>query len=334
MKILVTGGAGYLGSHTVLDLAAAGHHVTVLDNFANSSATVPPRLSAYTGRQIPVIRADIRDTQATRAALATAQPDAVIHFAGLKSVAESVLRPDAYRQVNVDGTRSVLRAMQACGCARLIFSSSAAVYGPANILPVTEDHPVAPASPYGLTKLQAEKEIARWAERAGNSAVILRYFNPVGAHPSGLIGETPTGPPNNLAPILGQVATGQRATLDVFGDDWDTVDGTGVRDYIHVVDLAMAHRAALTMPVGAPKALILNIGTGTGYSVRQIVAAYSRACGRDLPIRVVARRPGDVPSVYADAGRARAVLGWAAKCDLDRMCSDAWAWQKRLVSGA
>lgn len=328
MRILVTGGAGFIGCHTAVALLEAGHDVTILDNFANASRDVPERVATVAGRAPALIEADLTDTDALAAAMARARPEAVIHFAGLKAVGEAVAQPLDYYHVNVGGSLALFRAMQAIGCRNLVFSSSATVYGEPDALPIAEDHPLRPTNPYGQTKAMVERIIADWG-RADPAlrAISLRYFNPVGAHPSGRIGEAPSGVPNNLMPYVADVAAGLRDRLTVFGDDYDTPDGTGVRDYIHVMDLAEAHLAALDLTLRQTGATALNIGTGRGHSVLDMIRAFEAASGRPVPYRIAERRPGDVPMLVADPARAEAALGWRATRDLDRMCRDAWAWR-------
>lgn len=338
MRVLVTGGAGYIGTHTLVELLAAGHEVCVVDNHANSSPEALARVRDIAGRDIAAHVLDLRDTGALMPVARAFAPDAVIHFAGLKAVGEGEEQPLAYYDVNVGGTLSLLRAMEDSGCARIIFSSSATVYGLPEYLPFDEDHPVVPVSVYGRTKRMAEDVLRDWAaarNRRGEaaSAVLLRYFNPVGAHVSGLIGEDPRGEPQNLMPYLAQVATGRRTALRVFGDDWPTPDGTGVRDYIHVVDLARAHVAALDHAAGGAGAEVFNIGTGQGCSVLPMHAAFSRAVGRSLPHEIVPRRPGDIAESRADCSRAARVLGWRAEYGLDEMVESLWRWQSRNPDG-
>ncbi|SMY09323.1 UDP-glucose 4-epimerase GalE [Flavimaricola marinus] len=334
MRVLVTGGAGYIGSHTLVELLGQAHEVCVVDNFDNGSPVALDRVRSLTNGHLEAHEADIRDT-ATLSGIATGfAPDAVVHFAGLKAVGESVAKPVDYYDVNVTGTLSLLRAMEAASCPRIIFSSSATVYGDPVYLPYDEDHPTAPTSVYGQTKRMAEQILTDWAAaRPEASVMLLRYFNPVGAHASGRLGEDPQGIPNNLMPYLAQVATGQRAELQIFGDDYDTPDGTGVRDYIHVVDLARAHVAALNRAAVSTGAEVYNIGTGTGRSVREMVAAFSRAVGRDLPARVVPRRAGDIAAMEANCAKAKAVLGWQATHDIDAMAQSLWTWQSANPRG-
>ncbi|MFC0282239.1 UDP-glucose 4-epimerase GalE [Camelimonas abortus] len=334
-RVLVTGGAGYIGSHTVLELLARGHDVCVVDSFANSSPEAMRRVAALAGRAVRVERADMRDLAAVTRLCARYRPDVVIHFAGLKAVDEAERAPLDYYDVNVSGTINVLKAMAAAGCRRIIFSSSATVYGEPRYLPLDEAHPCLPAGVYGRTKLAAETVLRDWARVTPEcSCVILRYFNPVGAHASGRIGEAPRDAPNNLMPIIAEVAVGRRAELCIYGDDWDTRDGTGLRDYIHVVDLAAAHVAALDFALAAPRgAETFNIGSGAGATVREVLAAYERACGRRLPCRVAGRRPGDIAAYYANPGKAERTLGWRARHSLDDMCRSSWNWQSRNPDG-
>ncbi|WP_287941495.1 UDP-glucose 4-epimerase GalE [Sphingopyxis sp.] len=334
MKVFVTGGAGYIGSHTLVQLLAAGHEVCVFDNFANSSPVALDRVRQLTNRDMELVEADIRDADALCDAVATFAPDAVVHFAGLKAVGESSDLPLLYYQTNVSGTMNLLAAMDAAGCKRIVFSSSATVYGEAHYLPFDEDHPIAPTNPYGRTKAMAEGVIGDWAKATPDaSAVLLRYFNPVGAHESGRIGEDPQGIPNNLMPFIAQVAVGRREKLAIFGDDYDTRDGTGERDYIHVVDLAAAHLAAIDYSARATGCEAINVGTGTGITVKELVAAYELACGHAIPIEIGARRPGDVAISYAATGKAEQLLGWRAQLDANAMCSSSWRWQSDNPDG-
>ncbi|KTE76999.1 UDP-glucose 4-epimerase GalE [Sphingopyxis sp. A083] len=334
MKVFVTGGAGYIGSHTLVQLLAAGHEVCVFDNFANSSPVALDRVRQLTNRDMGLVQADIRDADALCDAVTTFAPDAVVHFAGLKAVGESSDLPLLYYQTNVSGTMNLLAAMDAAGCTRIVFSSSATVYGEAHYLPFDEDHPIAPTNPYGRTKAMAEGIIGDWAKATSDaSAVLLRYFNPVGAHESGRIGEDPQGIPNNLMPYVAQVAVGRRASLQIFGDDYDTRDGTGERDYIHVVDLAAAHLAAIECAASTSGCEAVNVGTGQGVTVRELVAAYERASGRPIATNVVARRSGDVASSYAATTKAARLLNWRAAFNIDDMCATSWRWQSTNVDG-
>jgi UDP-glucose 4-epimerase len=327
-RILLTGGAGYIASHTAVVLAERGHEVVLLDNFANAERDVPERLRRLTGREFPVIEADIRDVPAVQAALAAHPVDAVIHFAALKAVGESEADPLLYYDMNIIGTIRLLQAMQAMGVARIVFSSSATVYGQPDASPILEDAPTRVQNIYGRTKLVMEDLISDLA-RTGKlkAAANLRYFNPVGAHPSGMIGETPRGVPNNLMPYVTQVATGERPHLNVWGNDYDTPDGTGVRDYIHVMDLAEAHALAVEYICAHDEALTVNLGTGIGISVLDLVRAFERATGRDIPLNIAPRRPGDVASYYANPEMAARVFGWRAKLNVEDMCRDSWRWQ-------
>ncbi|WP_198674810.1 UDP-glucose 4-epimerase GalE [Rhodoferax ferrireducens] len=332
--IFVTGGAGYIGSHTCVELLNAGHDVTVFDNFCNSQPEALARVQRITGKTPTLIQGDIRDGAALAAALRQSQATAVIHFAGLKAVGESVQKPLAYYDNNVVGTLQLLRAMTACDVKTLVFSSSATVYGDPQQLPLTEDHPLSTTNPYGQTKLVIE-EMLRDLYRSDPSwhIGILRYFNPVGAHASGLIGEDPQGTPNNLLPFVAQVAVGRREFLNVWGDDYATPDGTGVRDYIHVVDLALGHLKALERLQKQPECLTVNLGTGIGYSVLDMVRAFEKASGKAVPYQVAPRRAGDIASCYADPAQALTLLGWRAQRGLDTMCSDAWRWQSGNPKG-
>lgn len=334
MKVFVTGGAGYIGSHTLVQLLAAGHEVCVFDNFANSSPVALDRVRQLTNRDMGLVEADIRDADALCDAVTTFAPDAVVHFAGLKAVGESSDLPLLYYQTNVSGTMNLLAAMDAAGCKRIVFSSSATVYGEAHYLPFDEDHPIAPTNPYGRTKAMAEGVIGDWAKATPDaSAVLLRYFNPVGAHESGRIGEDPQGIPNNLMPFIAQVAVGRREKLAIFGDDYDTRDGTGERDYIHVVDLAAAHLAAIDYSGRAIGCEAINVGTGTGITVKELVAAYERACGHAIAVEIAPRRPGDVASSVAATTKAFDRLGWRAYLAADAMCASSWRWQSENPGG-
>ena len=332
--ILVTGGAGYIGSHTCVELLEAGYAVAVFDNFSNSSPEVLARVESLTGRRLRIYRGDIRDAAALDHALADSGAGAVVHFAGLKAVGESVEQPLRYYDNNVVGTLRLLEAMGRAGVASLVFSSSATVYGEPQSLPLTEDHPLSATNPYGRTKLVIEDMLRELhaAEPAWRIA-ILRYFNPVGAHASGLIGEDPLGVPNNLLPYVAQVAVGRRERLSVWGSDYPTHDGTGLRDYIHVVDLALGHLKALERLQVQAQCFSVNLGTGTGYSVLEIVRAFEQASGRTVPYRLAPRRAGDVAACYADPRQAAQLLGWRAERDLATMCRDAWNWQGQNPQG-
>lgn len=334
MKVVLTGGAGYIGTHTLLELLAREHDICVVDNFSNSCPEALNRTRQLSNRDFLTEEADIRDRDRLTAIFAGFQPDAVIHFAGLKAVGEGEAKPVEYYDTNVTGTLTLLDAMKASDCERIIFSSSATVYGDPQYLPLDEAHPCAPASVYGRTKLMAEQILTDWTRaRPGSGTVILRYFNPVGAHESGRIGEDPQGIPNNLMPFIAQVAVGRRGKLAIFGGDYNTPDGTGIRDYIHVVDLARAHVAALDYAALHEGAEVFNIGTGTGTSVRDMLTAYSKACGRELPSETVTRRPGDIAACYADVSFAREALKWDADYTVDDMCASSWKWQSQNPHG-
>ena len=334
MRILVCGGAGYIGSHTCTVLAERGHDLLIADNFANSSPRVLERLRRITGNPVFFQKADLRDRDEVEALFHGPHFDAVVHFAALKAVGESCERPLDYFDNNISGTIHLLQAMRGAGVKRLVFSSSATVYGDPDSVPVREDAALRTTNPYGRTKLVMEQLIGDLCEsdpsfRAAN----LRYFNPVGAHASGLIGEDPGGIPNNLMPYISQVAIGRRERLQVFGGDWPTVDGTGVRDYIHVMDLARAHVDAIDYLVHADRSVTVNVGTGRGVSVLELVRAFAAASGREIPCDIVGRRAGDVAAVYADPGLAQELLGWRAELDVAAMCRDAWRWQSMNPDG-
>ena len=331
MRIIVTGGAGYIGSHMVVALLEIGHQLEIIDNFANSSADVLEQVALLAGQKCKAHQADVTDLPKLIEILTTFKPDMVLHFAGRKSVAESVERPDFYHQQNVGGTSNLLTAMDRCGCKHIIFSSSATVYGAPDHLPIPEEHRTAPFNPYGHSKLEAEKEIGNWADAATDkSAVLLRYFNPVGAHASGQIGENPKGRPDNLFPFITQVAAGIRPHLEIYGDDYDTPDGTGVRDYIHITDLVEGHIAALHFAQKNNGIEIFNLGTGRGYSVIEVVTAFEAATGQSVRYKIKKRRAGDIASCYANPAKAQAKLGWMAEKTLEQMCSDCWRWQDGL----
>lgn len=333
-RILVTGGAGYIGSHTVLELLNAGYRVVVLDDLSNASAESLARVERITGRPAPLVVGDVRDASLLRGLLARDRFDAVIHFAGLKAVGESVTQPLRYYDVNVGGSTALLRCLGEAGVTRIVFSSSATVYGDPERVPIDEHARTGPTNPYGRSKWMAEQLLGDLAASDARWAIgILRYFNPVGAHESGLIGEDPRGIPNNLMPFVSQVAVGRRPQLSVFGGDWPTPDGTGVRDYIHVVDLARGHLAALARVFAHSGAFTVNLGTGVGYSVLDMVRAFERASGRPVPYRIVPRRAGDIAACWAEPSLAERLLGWRAELGLDRMCADAWRWQQRNPDG-
>jgi UDP-glucose 4-epimerase len=333
-NILLTGAAGYIGSHTWLALLAAGFRVVGVDDFSNSSPEVLRRLQALSGQEPVFERADVCDEAAMQALFERHRVAATVHFAAFKAVGESAARPLDYYRNNLGGLLCVCRVMQRQGVGRFVFSSSATVYGQAERLPLTEDAPLSATSPYGQTKLMGEQILRDLAAATpGWQTAILRYFNPVGAHESGRIGEDPRGLPNNLMPYVAQVAVGRLPRLAVFGNDYPTIDGTGVRDYIHVEDLAAGHVAALRRLFDHPGSLTVNLGTGRGSSVLEVVAAYARASGRDVPYEIKPRRPGDVAACYADPALARSLLGWQARHDLDRMCADSWRWQSTNPEG-
>jgi UDP-glucose 4-epimerase len=334
--IFVTGGAGYIGSHTCVELLQAGYSVTVFDNYCNSKPEALNRVEQITRKSLTRVQGDVRDGAALRAALRASGATAVVHFAGLKAVGESVQQPLRYYDNNVVGTLRLLEAMQSCGVRSMVFSSSATVYGDPQRLPLTEDHPLSATNPYGRSKLIVE-DLLRDAFAADPSwrFGILRYFNPVGAHSSGRIGEDPQGVPNNLLPFVAQVAVGRREFLNVWGNDYATPDGTGVRDYIHVVDLALGHLRTLEMLAGSAMGgfTAINLGTGTGYSVLNMVQAFELASGRSVPYRVQPRRAGDVAACYANPALAHGLLNWHASRDLQTMCADAWRWQSLNPQG-
>ncbi len=334
MKILVTGGAGYIGSHTCLELLQAGHEVTVVDNLSNSKEESLRRVKEITGKKLDFHRVDLLDREALDQVFAGTPINAVIHFAGLKAVGESVKIPLDYYHNNITGTLILCEVMGKHGVKNLVFSSSATVYGDPASVPITEDFPLGATNPYGRTKLMIEEILRDWqvSDNSLNIA-LLRYFNPVGAHPSGRIGEDPNGIPNNLLPFISQVAVGKLPRLRVFGGDYPTRDGTGVRDYIHVVDLAIGHLRALEKLRENPGIVTYNLGTGRGYSVLEMVAAYEKAAGRTIPYEIVGRRPGDVAECYADPARAREELGWTAGREVEEMCADTWRWQSGNPEG-
>lgn len=333
--VLLTGGAGFIGSHTCLALLGAGFRVTILDNFENARADVPARLERIAGCSIPVEHADIRDAAAVAGIVARGGFDAVVHFAARKSVPDSVADPLGYYESNCTGLLNVLAAMRAAGVGRIVFSSSAAIYGMPEVMPITEETPAAPLNPYAESKAFGETVLLAMGRAHPEMRIgILRYFNPVGAHPSGLIGEDPSQPPGNLVPVIGRVATGQMERLTIFGGDWPTPDGTGIRDYIHVEDLARGHVLSLQALMGDGGSHLVNLGTGTGYSVLDVVRTYADVSGRDIPYRIVDRRPGDAAVSYAATDRARAVLGFQAQHDLRAMCASNWAYLKGRITAA
>lgn len=332
--ILVTGGAGYIGSHTALALLDAGYRVIIADNLSNANENAVHAVRRLSGKEVGFELLDLRDQQAVQDLFHRHSFDAVVHFAGMKAVGESVEKPLLYYDNNVGGSVHLFDAMEQAGVKTLVFSSSATVYGDPAVLPITEDMPTSTTNPYGATKLMIEDIIRDWqAAWPKLSATLLRYFNPIGAHESGELGEDPRGIPNNLLPYLAQVAVGKLDHLRVFGDDYDTPDGTGVRDYIHVVDLALGHVHALARKSGAPGVHVYNLGTGNGYSVLDVLHAFERACGRELPYKIYPRRAGDITACWADATKAKDELGWAAQYDIDRMCADLWRWQSNHPNG-
>lgn len=335
MKILVTGGAGYIGSHTCVELLEAGYDVVVVDNLYNASEKSIERVKEITGKELAFYQADILDEEALDKIFEKEQVDAVIHFAGLKAVGESVAKPLEYYKNNITGTLILCEAMRKHNVKNIIFSSSATVYGDPAFIPITEECPKGtPTNPYGWTKSMIEQILTDFhtADKDWN-VILLRYFNPIGAHKSGKIGEDPKGIPNNLLPYVAQVAIGKLECLGVFGDDYDTPDGTGVRDYIHVVDLARGHVKAIDKIKENPGVKIYNLGTGKGYSVLDIVKAFGKACGHEIPYVIKERRPGDIATCYSDASLAKKELGWEAEYGIEEMCADSWNWQKMNPNG-
>jgi len=335
MTVLLTGAAGYIGSHAAVELLRAGYDAVVADDLSNSSAKALDRVQQITGRSLRFYNIDVADKDALRRVFAENDIEAVMHFAGFKAVGESVAKPLMYYRNNLDTTLTLLECMEEADCRRIIFSSSAPVYGDPATLPITEDFPVgACTNPYGRTKYMIENILRDWTvAKPEASVVLLRYFNPVGAHPSGLIGEAPNGIPNNLMPFITQVALGKREKLSVFGSDWPTPDGSGVRDYIHVVDLAKGHIAALRYAMEHSGTEVFNLGTGNGYSVLQLVESFARVNEVPVPYVITERRPGDIASCYTDPSKARELLGWEAALGLDDMCRDSWNWQKNNPNG-
>lgn len=333
MKILVAGGAGFIGSHTCVELLNSGYEVVIVDNLLNSKASVVDRVASITGKRPILVKADVRDQAALRSVFAEHKIDAVIHFAGLKAVGESVQQPLQYYDNNMGSTLALCQVMAEFGVFKLVFSSSATVYGDPASVPISEDFPLKVNNPYGRSKLMNEDILrdlfvsdARW------HIALLRYFNPVGAHESGMIGEDPNGVPNNLMPYLSQVAAGKLSELSVYGNDWPTPDGTGVRDYIHVSDLASGHKKALEKLNQAAGVFICNLGTGRGYSVLEMIAAFERVTGQPVPHKIVGRRAGDIAACYANTALAKAELGWEATRGLDEMCRDLWRWQQYCLA--
>lgn len=334
MRILVTGGAGYIGSHTCLELLQAGYEVIVVDNLSNSSEESLDRVQRLTGKRLEFHKVDLLDKEGLDAVFEKSHLDAVIHFAGLKAVGESVTIPLRYYHNNVTGTVILCEVMGSHNVKNIVFSSSATVYGDPHKVPITEDFPLSPTNPYGRTKLIIE-EILRDLHGSDEAwkVVLLRYFNPVGAHPSGVIGEDPRGIPNNLLPYIAQVAVGKLSELPVFGNDYQTNDGTGIRDYIHVVDLSIAHVSALARVFSDPGVVTYNLGTGQGYSVLEMVSAFEKASGKKIPYRIVGRRPGDIATCYADPSLAKVEMEWSASRGIDDMCADTWHWQSKNPNG-
>ncbi len=334
MKILVTGGAGYIGSHTAILLIEAGYDIIIFDNFCNASKESIKRVEKIVNQDIKLIEGDIRNRDDLNHLFQTYDIDAVIHFAGLKAVGESVEKPLKYYDNNVHGTAVLCEIMAKHGCKSIVFSSSATVYGDPHTTPIKENFPLSATNPYGRSKLMVE-EMLRDLYISDNAwkIVLLRYFNPVGAHASGTIGEDPNGIPNNLMPFITQTAVGKRACLSVFGDDYNTPDGTGVRDYIHVVDLADGHVKALEQIDTLTEVLTVNLGTGNGYSVLDMVKAFEKASGKEIPYQIAPRRPGDIATCYADPAYAKEALGWEAQKGIDQMCEDSWRWQSNNPNG-
>ncbi|MBR4515737.1 MAG: UDP-glucose 4-epimerase GalE [Lachnospiraceae bacterium] len=335
MRILVTGGAGYIGSHTCVELLDAGYEVVILDNLYNSSRKAVDRIQEITGKSVTFYEDDMLDADAMERLFSAEKIDCVIHFAGLKAVGESVAKPLEYYKNNIQGTLTLVEAMRKHGCKNIIFSSSATVYGDPAFVPITEECPKGtPTNPYGWTKSMLEQILTdlHTADEEWN-VILLRYFNPIGAHKSGKIGEDPKGIPNNLLPYVAQVAIGKLECVGVFGNDYDTPDGTGVRDYIHVVDLAVGHVKAIDKIKENPGVKVYNLGTGNGYSVLDVIKAFSKACGHEVPYQIKPRRPGDIATCYADASLAKAELGWEAKYGIEDMCADSWKWQSMNPNG-
>lgn len=334
MTVLVTGGAGYIGSHTCVELLANGYEVIILDNFYNSKPEAVRRIEKIAGKPVKLYEVDLLDQPAVNRVFAENEIDAVIHFAGYKAVGESVQKPLEYYHNNLTGTLYLCEAMREAGCKQLVFSSSATVYGMDNQSPLTEDMPTSATNPYGYTKVMIEQILKDLAVPDPEwSICLLRYFNPIGAHESGLLGEDPNGIPNNLLPYIAQVAIGKLERLNVFGDDYDTPDGTGVRDYIHVVDLARGHLAALEYVAKHTGAEAVNLGTGKGSSVLEVLHAFEKACGKVLPYHIAPRRAGDIATCYAATGKAKELFGWEAQYDIDRMCADSWRFTERNPNG-
>jgi UDP-glucose 4-epimerase len=335
MRLLLTGGAGYIGSHTALAALRAGHEILIIDDFSNSDESVIEALKVASGKDVAFVRADIRDTDKVQQILQDFKPDSVLHFAGVKSVGESVAHPTKYYDINVAGTVSLMKAMEASGTTSLVFSSSATVYGDPQYLPLDEDHPLSVTNPYGRSKLQVEDILRdQCVARPDWTVAILRYFNPVGADECGLIGESPRGVPANLMPYVADVAAGDREFVGVFGNDYDTRDGTGIRDYIHVADLAEAHVAAVGWTEQQVGAREFNLGGGQGTSVLEMIQSFKKASGKDVPYKILPRRPGDVASCFANPARADKELNWRVQRDIDAMCKSGWQWRQSALQDA
>lgn len=334
MSILVTGGTGFIGSHTTVELINAGYDVVIIDNLVNSCREVINRIEKITGKRPAFYENDLLDKAAVEKIFNENEIEAVVHFAGLKAVGESVAIPLTYYHNNLTGTLILCEVMKEHGCKKIVFSSSATVYGDPHKVPITEDFPLSTTNPYGSTKLMIERILSDvFVSDTDWSIMLLRYFNPIGAHKSGLIGETPNGIPNNLVPYIAQVATGRREFLRVWGNDYNTVDGTGVRDYIHVVDLALGHIKAVDYVMKNKGVEAVNLGTGHGYSVLQVKDAFAKACGKEIPYKIMARRPGDIAACYADTTKAKKLLGWSAQYGIDEMCRDSWNFQQKNPDG-
>ncbi len=332
--ILVTGGAGFIGSHTCVELLDAGYEIVVLDNFCNSKPEALNRIKKITGKDFKFYETDLLDYDGTAKVFAENKIDAVIHFAGLKAVGESCAKPVEYYHNNLTGTINLIRAMKEYGCKKIVFSSSATVYGMNNPIPYIETYPTSATNPYGYTKVMIEQILKDTSSADPDWSVsLLRYFNPIGAHSSGLIGEDPNGIPNNLMPYIAQVASGKLQCLSVFGNDYDTVDGTGVRDYIHVVDLARGHLCAVKYVLEHKGTEAVNLGTGKGTSVLQLLHAFEKACGKEIPYKIVERRAGDIAEFYANTDKAQKMFGWNAEYDIDKMCEDSWNFTKNNPDG-
>ena len=334
MKILVTGGAGYIGSHTCVELLNSGYEIVVLDNLDNSSEKSLERVKELTGKDFPFYKVDLLDYEATEKVFSEHKFDSVIHFAGLKAVGESTKIPIRYYHNNITGTLNLVDIMQKYGVFNIVFSSSATVYGMPETVPITEDFPTSTTNPYGSTKLMIERILSDvYASENRWSVTLLRYFNPIGAHKSGRIGEDPKGIPNNLLPYVAQVAVGKLEKIHVYGNDYPTHDGTGVRDYIHVVDLALGHLKAIEKKTGEAGVHIYNLGTGHGYSVLDVIKAFEKACGKELPYQIDPRRPGDIAECFANPDKAKRELDWAASRGIEEMCEDSWRWQSHNPNG-